>query len=148
MFSNNPRDHMHDKDSKLGFHKSKTRILVVDDEHEVAGNVRDVLVYEGFEVETAGNGRQALDLLMSGRRFDLVITDIRMPEMDGLELLRKVRQLSENLPVIVMTGNATTKKALRPIGEGAFDYISKPFGIKVLIRVVYEALKDNCCKGL
>jgi DNA-binding NtrC family response regulator len=116
---------------------------VVDDEPQVAETLRDILVHEGLQVEVAENGRQALDLLMNGNRFDLIITDMKMPEMDGLELLRHVRQLKENLPVIVLTGAANFKNGLEAIREGVFNYISKPFSVRLLMNIVHEALKDK-----
>jgi len=134
---------MHNKNNQMRSHESRASVLVVDDDPGVAGTVLEVLVREGFDVETATNGRQALDLLMSGRPFDLVITDVRMPKMDGLELLRQIRKWRKNLPVIVMTGYATLKNGLEALQEEAFDYISKPFDLKVLMKVVREALKSN-----
>ena len=123
--------------------RSKGTILVVEDEPRVAETLRDILTLEGFQVETAENGRQALDSLTSGHRFDLIITDMKMPEMDGLELLREVQKLSKDLPVIVLTGYATLKNGLQAIREGVYDYVSKPFSVNLLIYVVHEALKDK-----
>jgi DNA-binding NtrC family response regulator len=134
---------MHEKSSETKSHKSKAMILVVDDEPQVADTLRDLLEYEGFKVETAENGRQALDRLTSGHRFDLVITDMKMPEMDGLELLKRVQKLRKNLPVIVLTAYATLKNGLQAIKEGVYDYVSKPFSVDLLIRVVHQALKDE-----
>jgi len=124
-------------------YRGKPRILVVDDEPEVAAALRDLIEYEGFRVETAENGRQALHYLKRGRRFDLIITDMNMPEMDGLELIRRVRQLKKNLPVIVLTGYATFKSGLEAIREGVYDYVSKPFSVNLLMNVVHEALRDK-----
>ena len=121
----------------------KARILVVDDQPEVAHVVRAVLVQEGFEAETAVNGREALDLLMSALHFDLIITDVRMPEMDGLELLRQARQMRKDLPVILMTGHPTRRNRLDAMEKGAFDYVSKPFGIRVLLKAVHDALQGK-----
>jgi DNA-binding NtrC family response regulator len=137
------KDQMHRRNKKTRSGRSKTRILVVDDEPQVAETLRDILVHEGLQVEVAENGRQALDLLMNGHRFDLIITDMKMPEMDGLELLRHVRQLKENLPVIVLTGYATVENGLEAIREGVFNYISKPFSVRLLMNIVHEALKDK-----
>lgn len=134
---------MHEKNNETKSHKSKAMILVVDDEPQVADTLRDLLEYEGFKVETAENGRQALDRLTSGHRFDLVITDMKMPEMDGLELLKRIQKLRKNLPVIVLTGYATLKNGLQAIKEGVYDYVSKPFSVDLLISVVHQALKDE-----
>jgi DNA-binding NtrC family response regulator len=134
---------IHEKNSETKSHKSKAMILVVDDEPQVADTLRDLLEYEGFKVETAENGRQALDRLTIGHRFDLVITDMKMPEMDGLELLKRVQKLRKNLPVIVLTAYATLKNGLQAIKEGVYDYVSKPFSVDLLISVVHQALKDE-----
>jgi excisionase family DNA binding protein len=118
----------------------RTTILVADDERTLASTIRDVLVDQGHEVFMAEDGRQALDLLTSGRHFDLLITDIRMPLMGGLELLRHLRQQNKYLPAIAMTGYASAEERLQALKEGVFRYISKPFDIKVLIQAVEEAL--------
>jgi DNA-binding NtrC family response regulator len=116
---------------------------MVDDEPQVAEVLRAILEFEGFEVETAGNGKQALDRITSVDRFDLIITDMKMPEMDGLELLRQVQKLSKDLPVIVLTAYATLKNGLIAIKDGVYDYLSKPFSVEILMNVVHEALKDE-----
>jgi DNA-binding NtrC family response regulator len=123
--------------------RSKGTVLVVDDEPRVAETLRDILTLKGFQVETAENGRQALGHLTSGHRFDLIITDMKMPEMDGLELLREIQKLSKDLPVVVLTGYGTPENGLQAKREGAYDYISKPFSIELLMRVVHGALKDK-----
>ena len=87
--------------------RSKGTVLVVDDEPRVAETLRDILTLEGFQVETAENGRQALGHLTSGHHFDLIITDRKMSEMDGLELLREVQKLSKDLPVVVLPGDGS-----------------------------------------
>jgi DNA-binding NtrC family response regulator len=99
---------------------------------------------EGFEVEMASNGREALDFVRRGYPLDLVITDIRMPEMDGLALLGHVRHLRKGLPVIVMTGDPTPNNQLRAREKGASGFIAKPFSLEVLQRVVHESLKRAC----
>jgi excisionase family DNA binding protein len=118
----------------------RATILVADDERTLASTIRDALVDQGHEVAVAEDGSQALDLLTSGRHFDLLITDIRMPRMGGLELLRHLRQLNEDLPTIVISGYASAEEQSQALKEGAFRYVSKPFDIKVLIQAVEEAL--------
>jgi len=134
---------MDSEDNNIRSCKRRGRILVVDDQPLVARAVRAILVHEGFQVETASNGREALNLLLSDPRFDLIITDVRMPEMDGLELLRQSRQLRKDLPIIIMTAYTNRKNRQHAIEEGAFDYIPKPFGIKVLLKAVRDALKEK-----
>jgi CheY-like chemotaxis protein len=134
---------MSEKHDQTRSKESRATILVVDDEPQNAQTLRDLLEYHGFRVETAENGIQALDRLTSGHRFDLVITDMKMPEMDGLELLRQVQRLRKNLPVIVLTAYATLKNGLQAIKEGVYDYISKPFTVHLLMDVVHEALRSE-----
>lgn len=124
-------------------HSSKPRILVVDDEPEVADTIREALVHGGFEAETAENGRQALNTLRAGHHFDLLITDLRMPGMDGLELLRQARKLRKNIPAAILTGNATFEDGLLAVEEGILEYIAKPITLRDLMTVVHRALRDR-----
>jgi DNA-binding NtrC family response regulator len=128
---------------KSPFRELKTRILVVDDEPEIAEAIRDLLVFAGFEVETAENGKQAIDLLTTARQFDLMITDMKMPEMDGLELMRLTHQLKKALPVVILTGYATVDNGIHSIEEGACDYVLKPFNTEKLMRTVWGALNSR-----
>ncbi|NIO03263.1 MAG: response regulator [Proteobacteria bacterium] len=121
----------------------KFNILVVDDDYHVANVVRRILVHEGYHVETAKNGRKAMDLLMSTQHFDLVITDLQMPEMDGIELLRQARQCKAYLPVIAMTGYVSTEDGMECVEAGAHNYLVKPFRMQSLLRLVREGLKTS-----
>ncbi|NIQ39389.1 MAG: response regulator [Proteobacteria bacterium] len=121
----------------------KFSILVVDDDYQVATVVRKILVHEGYHVETAKNGRKAMDLLMSGQHFDLVITDLRMPEMDGIELLRQTRQFMAYLPVIAMTGYVSTEDGMQCVEVGVHNYLVKPFRVQSLLKLVREGLKTS-----
>ena len=132
---------MHKENDRTEFCASKARILIVDDEPDVAQTLRDVLEYQGFATEIAHNGKEALDCLMGGVYFDLVITDMNMPVMDGLELLRRIRQLNKDLPVIVLTGYADFEKGFAAIKEGVSHFMSKPFSVRLLIDAVDDALK-------
>lgn len=123
--------------------KSKPRILVVDDNHHVATVIRDILLHEGYEVEIARSGRQALELLKSGKDLDLLITDMRIPEIDGLELLREIHSWRGRLSVIVLTGFPTVKNGIVSFMMGAHEHLAKPFEIKALLRVVESALKGG-----
>lgn len=121
----------------------KGRILVVDDEPQVAAVLQDLLTLAGFDVETAENGRQALNLLTTARRFDLMITDMKMPEMDGLELLKMAQGLKKPPPVVVLTGYATVDNGIRSLEEGAHDYLLKPFNTETLMLAVQRALESH-----
>jgi DNA-binding NtrC family response regulator len=131
------------KVEKSRHQKSKANILVVDDEPCVAQTVRDLLAFAGYDVKTAESGKQAIKLLKSPDRFDLMITDMKMPEMDGLELLRLSHQLRKTLPVVILTGWGTVDNGIHALEEGAYDYVLKPFNTEKLLLVVWEALKNS-----
>jgi two-component system response regulator AtoC len=115
------------------------RILVVDDEARMRRILEIMLRKVGHEVLSAGNGVEALTLFKR-ETTDLVITDLRMPEMDGLELLRRIRELDPDLPVIVITAHGTIDTAVTAMKNGASDYIQRPFDIDVLELAVARAL--------
>ncbi len=125
--------------------EQKLSILIVDDEQVV----RDSLVHwfseEGYEVEASDNATGALAKL-AGREFDLVIADIRMPGMDGIELLEKIKAEQLDTSVIVMTGYASVETAIRALKHGAFDYVTKPFDPDDLSVIVRNALEQHRLK--
>lgn len=102
------------------------RVLVVDDDRLIREMTRDALVQEGFRVATAASGREALSRLGDEGPFDLVVTDLSMREMDGLELLERVKRASPRTEVIVLTGYASLESALQAMRLGAADYLRKP----------------------
>src|SRR4051812_31151421 len=117
------------------------RILVVDDQEMMRDSLATTLVREGHEVIAAGDGAAAITRLSSGTRFDLLITDLKMPKMTGLELLTEVKKLRPELPVVLMTAFATVNTAVEAMKLGAYDYIQKPFDgdeIKILIERTLE----------
>ena len=113
-------------------------ILVVDDEQSMRDFLKILLIKEGYRVSTAENGNQALSLL-SSQPFDLVISDIRMPGMGGLELLESIREDHGDLPVIMITAFASPNDAVQAMKNGAFDYISKPFNVDEIKSVILSA---------
>lgn len=117
------------------------RILVVDDEIVIRELMFDILSDEGFDVELAPNGRAALDVLRAGDDFVVLFTDIMMPEMDGIELIREARKLDPTLVPIVMTGYATLETARAAVKEGAYDYVLKPFNLSEIKLAVTNALE-------
>lgn len=123
---------------------SNERILVVDDEPGVADVLSILLTRARYQVETAWSGEQALDLF-DRQPPDLVITDLTMPGIDGIELLRRVRQravdLHREIPVIVLTAYGTVQNAVSAMKEGAFHFVSKPFQKDELLSLVEKALK-------
>lgn len=113
-------------------------ILVVDDEQVVLDSVKKHLKKENYEIHTALLAREALEI-MDSSPIDMVLTDLMMPEIDGLELMQEVKTRSPLTPVIMITGYATINTALQATQLGAFDYIAKPFTKSELIGVVHRA---------
>ncbi|THB73872.1 MAG: sigma-54-dependent Fis family transcriptional regulator, partial [Desulfobulbaceae bacterium] len=118
------------------------KILIVDDEQSMRDFLKILLIKDDYEVATARDGEQALDML-SGEPFDLVITDIRMPGMSGLDLLQRIKEMAVELPVIMITAFASPNDAVHAIKKGAFDYISKPFNVEEIKSVIFSALKNE-----
>lgn len=118
----------------------KGRILVAEDDRNLRRVLKAMLDREGYDVAEVQHGAAALDWL-SSRRADVVISDIRMPKMDGRSLFRRLRDLKPGLPVILITAYGTIEDAVEAIRAGAFDYISKPFDEAELLRVVGNAVR-------
>jgi CheY-like chemotaxis protein len=110
-------------------------ILVVDDDIVVRNLVREVLTDRGYMVWTAENGVEALDLLQQVRP-DLILLDIAMPRMDGIEALRRVRSHCPQVPVVMLTAYGDVETAGLALRQGAVDYVPKPFNVGYLERVV------------
>ena len=113
-------------------------ILIVDDEKSMRDFLKILLTKEGYEVIVAGDGNQAMTAL-GKNRVDLVISDIRMPGMGGLELLAKVKDEADDIPVIMITAFASPNDAVQAMKSGAYDYISKPFNVDEIKSVIYTA---------
>jgi DNA-binding NtrC family response regulator len=118
---------------------SKT-ILVVDDEKEICTVLSDNLSQEGYRVFTANSGKTALELVKK-EKPDLVLLDIRMPEMDGIEVLRRIKKMKKEIVVIMLTAYGTLETARKAMKLGAYDYITKPFDLFSLKSIVKEGLK-------
>lgn len=110
-------------------------ILIVDDEDFTRSGLAKILAEEGFSVHTADGGESAL-LETRKRKFDLVITDIKMGELDGIELTRKIKKRNPDQHIIVMTAYGDIDSYLEVMNLGSFDYINKPFTAKELIRII------------
>jgi diguanylate cyclase (GGDEF)-like protein len=119
----------------------KMDILVVDDEEIIRDMLQDVLTEYGYKVWTAANGKEALSLFNKKENIGVVITDIRMPDMDGVEVTRKVRSANSNVSVIAITGYASVESAISILKEGAYDYITKPFNIEEIKIIVDRAIE-------
>jgi DNA-binding NtrC family response regulator len=117
-------------------------ILVIDDDEDVLGLIEKHLSNKGYEVVTAYDGEQGV-ALADKALFDLVITDLKMPKMDGMEVLRRVKEKNPDLEVIILTGHGTMDSAIEALRDGgAFDYLQKPlYNIKQLSFVTKKALE-------
>jgi len=121
---------------------SYARLLIVDDEMVIREGLKRVLEGEGFTVEACSSGFNAIEI-MQQREFDLIITDLKMPGMSGIEVLKSVRTLQPHIPVILITGFASVDTAVEAMKNGATDYISKPFAPDVLLEKVHHALSQR-----
>ena len=117
----------------------RKKILVVDDEPQITRVLRRSLAAHRYEVRTAADGLSALDTLHDFQP-DLVITDLQMPEMDGIELCRQIRKISQ-MPIIVLSVKGEEKTKVAALDAGADDYVTKPFGIDELLARVRAALR-------
>jgi len=118
------------------------RIVVVDDQEFVREGLKETLTRAGYAVVPCASGREALTVLSEGDAGALV-TDLRMPEMSGMELLEKARRMDENLPVIMVTAFATVENAVEAMKKGAYDYIMKPFNADAIEVTVARALQHR-----
>ncbi|MFN0149924.1 MAG: sigma-54-dependent transcriptional regulator [bacterium] len=116
----------------------RRRVLIVDDERNILSSLAGVLGDEGFDTRTAATGEDALETLRA-EAFDLAILDVRLPDTDGVSLLEKARALRPDLPVVMMSGNASIDIAVRAVRLGAFDFLEKPLSPDRLIVVVRNA---------
>jgi two-component system NtrC family response regulator len=123
-------------------------IMIVDDEKNYPPILSAILEEEGFETLTANSGREALDILKHSD-VDLVLTDMKMPSMDGIELLEHIKTGDQELPVIMMTAHGTVDKAVEAMQKGAYSYVLKPFDNERLVLFVnkaiamYRVVKEN-----
>ncbi len=115
------------------------QILLIDDEKAIRYALREILEHEGHKVDEAEDGAMGLDKAKKGR-FDLVLCDIKMPRMDGIEVLEKLQALHADLPVVMISGHGTIDTAVDALKKGAFDYIQKPPDINRILVSVRNAL--------
>ncbi len=120
-------------------------ILVVDDEPDVCGGIAEFLVDHGFDAAVAVGGAEAISIL-EGATYDLVVSDIRMPALDGMALLRKVKHSWPAAQVILMTAYASKETAIEAVRLGAYDYIEKPFDVADLLNAITNCLTSIALK--
>jgi DNA-binding NtrC family response regulator len=119
----------------------KISILIVDDEESVRDSLYNWFIEDGYRVECAEDAKKALSILESGQ-FDIILADIKMPGMDGLEMLQRIKALIPDSIVIIMTAFATVTTAVKALKDGAFDYVTKPFDPDDLSHMIRNAAKQ------
>ena len=117
----------------------KIRVLLIDDEKQFVINMARILKVRKFDATTAFSGYEAMNVIKSGAGFDVVILDVKMPGMDGVETLREIKKLSPDTEVIMLTGHATLSSGTQAMREGAYDYLMKPCDIDDLVEKIKEA---------
>ncbi|HMO61762.1 MAG TPA: sigma-54 dependent transcriptional regulator [Ferruginibacter sp.] len=114
-------------------------ILIIDDEKAIRKTLGEILSYEGYKIDEAADGEEGLRKFSSST-FDVVLCDIKMPKMDGLEFLEKARQVNPDVPIIVISGHGNIETAVEAVKKGAFDYISKPPDLNRMLITLRNAL--------
>ncbi|MGE4587894.1 MAG: sigma-54-dependent transcriptional regulator [Mangrovibacterium sp.] len=118
------------------------RILVIDDERSIRNSLKDILQYEQYEVDLAENGSQGMELAQKSD-YDVVLCDIKMPGMDGIEVLEKMQIVTSDTPVIMISGHGNIDTAVESIKKGAYDYIEKPLDLNRLLITVRNAMDKS-----
>lgn len=117
------------------------KVLIIDDERAIRRALKEILEFEDCQVSEAENGKQGLDLILSNQ-FDLVFCDIKMPQMDGNELLDALKEKAIEIPIIMISGHGTVENAVQAIKKGAFDFIEKPLDLNRIL-VTLRNVKDR-----
>ena len=123
---------------------NQNNILIIDDEKEILFIFKELLELNGFKVQVANNGKQGIEIFRS-QEFDLVITDIRMPEMDGLEVIKHLKKIDQYIEIIVLTGYATVDVAIKTLKEGrAFNFFNKPVeNYDSFLNTIHQAIEKR-----
>jgi DNA-binding NtrC family response regulator len=116
------------------------RVLLVDDEEEFVSALSERLMLRGIEVESALSGEKALDIMVK-KEFEVVILDVMMPGLGGLQVLRQIKSTYPNTQVILLTGHGATREGIEGMRLGAFDYLIKPVDIEELLEKMKEAAR-------
>ncbi len=115
------------------------KILVIDDESSIRNTLQDILEYEKYEVVLAEDGHEALEQMVKGP-FDVILCDVKMPKMDGIELLEKIREQDDDVAIVMISGHGTIDTAVDAIKKGAYDFISKPLDLNRLLITIRNAM--------
>ncbi|MBI2561031.1 MAG: response regulator, partial [candidate division NC10 bacterium] len=122
--------------------EQRHKVLVVEDDHEMLALVCEHLESEGYRAAGTDRGAEAIARVRA-EEFDVVLTDLRMPDVDGLEVLRAAREAQRDVPVILVTAFGSIETAIQAIRQGAYDYVTKPFALEEISLLVRKALEDR-----
>ena len=118
------------------------KILIIDDEKSIRNTLKEILEYEGHEVKDAADGAEGLRIATE-EKFDVILCDIKMPKMDGIEVLEKVNELSPDVPFIMISGHGTIETAVDAIKKGAYDFIAKPLDLNRMLITLRNAMEKG-----
>ena len=122
--------------------KSSATILLIDDERAIRKTLSEILSYEGFKSDEASDGEEGLKMF-SEKTYDVVLCDIKMPKLDGLEFLAKAAQINADIPIIMISGHGTIETAVEAVKSGAYDYVAKPPDLNRLLITIRNAIDKN-----
>lgn len=118
------------------------KILIIDDEKSIRKTLREILEYEKYQVDEAADGVEGLNLIQK-EKYDIVLCDIKMPKMDGIEVLEKIMKLSIDTPVVMVSGHGNIETAVEAVKKGAFDFIAKPLDLNRLLVTIRNAMDKS-----
>ena len=119
-----------------------SNILIIDDEKAIRKTLNEILTYEGFKVTEASDGEEGWKLFTSNG-YDVVLCDIKMPKMDGIDFLIKATETNPDVPVIMISGHGTIETAVDAVKKGAYDYIAKPPDLNRMLITIRNAMDKN-----
>jgi two-component system, NtrC family, nitrogen regulation response regulator NtrX len=119
------------------------KILIADDERSIRRTLKEILEFEKFTVDEAGDGLECLSKIKQSD-YDVVLLDIKMPNLDGLEALERIQQINSDIPVIMISGHANIDTAVEAVKKGAFDFISKPPDLNRMLITIRNAMDKSC----
>ncbi|MGZ4033616.1 MAG: sigma-54-dependent transcriptional regulator [Bacteroidia bacterium] len=118
------------------------KILIIDDEKSIRKTLREILEYEKYQVDEAADGVEGVAMIQK-EKYDIVLCDIKMPKMDGIEVLDKIMQLSSDIPVVMVSGHGNIETAVEAVKKGAFDFIAKPLDLNRLLVTIRNAMDKS-----
>ena len=121
---------------------NNSNILIIDDEKAIRKTLSEILSYEGYKIDEAADGEEGLKKLRE-KEFDVVLCDIKMPKVDGIEFLEKSKDINGDTPIIMISGHGTIETAVEAVKKGAYDYISKPPDLNRLLITIRNAMDKN-----